>query len=191
MSPSLVFLAAWVLWALSWMVAAAWTGQTRVRAPFGDVWLYRTVILLGAVLLYHRVSEYLRAPRLWDVDYNGAYALAGLAVLGFAFAWWARIHLGTLWSGAVMVKEDHRIVDSGPYGWVRHPIYTGLLLATLATAAAIATLPAVLGAMLIVLGIWLKARLEERFLRAELGEAPYDAYRRRVPMLVPFGPVSR
>jgi protein-S-isoprenylcysteine O-methyltransferase Ste14 len=58
---------------------------------------------------------------------------------------------------------------------VRHPIYTGLIVALAATAAA-----------LLAIGFWLKARAEERFLSAELGAEAYGAYRRRVPMLIPF-----
>ena len=69
---------------------------------------------------------------------------------------------------------------------MRHPIYTGLIGATIATATASATATAVVGAMLIVFGMWLKARTEERFLTEELGPEAYAAYQRRVPMLVPF-----
>ena len=89
------------------------------------------------------------------------------------------------WSGSVTAKADHRIVDTGPYALVRHPIYTGLLLSAFATAALYGTALAVLGALLILLGFWIKARLEERFLRAELGPEAYDAYASRVGMLVP------
>jgi protein-S-isoprenylcysteine O-methyltransferase Ste14 len=81
-------------------------------------------------------------------------------------------------------------VDSGPYALVRHPIYTGLLLALLATAAAKGTIFGVAGFLILLIGFWSKARLEERWLTAELGEDAYGSYRRRVPMLVPFGPRS-
>jgi protein-S-isoprenylcysteine O-methyltransferase Ste14 len=107
-------------------------------------------------------------------------------VVGFAFCWWARIHLGKLWSGIITRKTDHRIVDTGPYGLVRHPIYTGLLLAILATMVAKGTIIGIAGAAVIATGIYMKARLEERFLRQELGPAAYDEYAGRVPMLVPF-----
>jgi protein-S-isoprenylcysteine O-methyltransferase Ste14 len=123
----------------------------------------------------------LLAPRLWHVGYAGAYALSA----GILFTWWARIHIGRLWSGSITRKEDHHVVDTGPYALVRHPIYTGLILALLATAAAQATANALAGAVLLNVGFWLKARAEERFLMAELGADAYDAYRRRVPMLVP------
>jgi len=71
---------------------------------------------------------------------------------------------------------------------VRHPIYTGLIIALLATAVTEATPVALLGAVLIALGLWVKARAEERFLLSELGPEAYESYRRRVPMLVPFLP---
>nr|WP_280178209.1 MULTISPECIES: isoprenylcysteine carboxylmethyltransferase family protein [Mesorhizobium] len=107
--------------------------------------------------------------------------------MGLIFSWWARIHLGRLWSASVTAKADHRIVDTGPYGLVRHPIYTGLLLALLATMAAKGTVWGIAGVALLTIGIVMKAKLEERFLRGELGPA-YDDYARRVPMLVPFTP---
>jgi protein-S-isoprenylcysteine O-methyltransferase Ste14 len=71
---------------------------------------------------------------------------------------------------------------------VRHPIYTGLILAIIATAAAQATVTSIVAAVLITAGFWLKAHIEERFLTSELGAEAYGSYRRRVPMLVPFGP---
>jgi protein-S-isoprenylcysteine O-methyltransferase Ste14 len=69
---------------------------------------------------------------------------------------------------------------------VRHPIYTGLIVAILATGVAVATWTALLGALLISLGQWQKARMEEKFLSAELGATAYGAYCRRVPMIVPL-----
>ena len=98
------------------------------------------------------------------------------------------MHLGRLWSGTVTAKAGHHVVDTGPYGLVRHPIYTGLLLAILATMAAKGTLWGIAGAVLLTIGIVMKARLEESFLRGELGSA-YDDYAKRVPMLMPFAPI--
>ena len=114
-----------------------------------------------------------------------AWSLTLVVAFGLLFTWWARLHLGRLWSGTVTQKRDHRIVDTGPYAIVRHPIYTGLLLSSIATAALEATWVGLAGAALMVLGFYLRARLEERFLRGSLGSA-YDEYRRRVPMLIPF-----
>lgn len=85
-------------------------------------------------------------------------------------------------------KTGHRVIDTGPYAIVRHPIYAGLILALSMTAAIGGTPLSVAGGLLLIAGITLKARLEERFLREELGPQAYDAYARRVPMLLPFGP---
>ncbi|HVV92397.1 MAG TPA: isoprenylcysteine carboxylmethyltransferase family protein [Hyphomicrobiales bacterium] len=186
MTIFLAFTAAWVAWAVSWFVAALWSSRPARRAGVGAEASYRVITLVGAVMLFLPGRRLFWTPRLWDVGWTGAWILVAIAVAGFAFCWWARIHLGALWSGSVTRKPDHRIVDSGPYGLVRHPIYTGILLAIFATAIAKGTVLAIAGAVVMTLGFYVKARLEERFLGAELGAAAYDAYRRRVPMLVPF-----
>ena len=108
--------------------------------------------------------------------------------MGLAFTWWARLHLGTLWSGNVTRKEGHRVIDTGPYGLVRHPIYTGLLLAIFATLLLRPGWYGLGSAAFFTIGFVTKLRLEERFLKAELGPDDYEAYQARVPMLVPFWP---
>ena len=124
---------------------------------------------------------------MWLVPDILGWILTCVAAAGLAFAWWARIHLGTLWSASVGRKADHRIVDTGPYGIVRHPIYTGIIAATASIAIVRASPAAISGFVIVTLGWWMKARLEERFLREQLGAANYDAYAARVPMLVPLG----
>ncbi len=188
MRPTTVFGVIWLGWLASWIVAALWSGRTEKRVATWQIWSYRAALLAGAILLLHSTRQLLGESRLWHVGYDGAYALAGLTLAGIVFAWWARIHLGRLWSSAITRKEGHRVIDTGPYALVRHPIYTGLIVAICATAAAQATVSGCFGAALITLGLWLKAGIEERFLMSELGTEAYGAYRRRVPMLVPFLP---
>ncbi len=190
MRPYQLFAAIWVAWGVTWLGAAAWSDRTQKRAASWDVSAFRLLTAIGAILLWHGTARAFGLSRLWHVGYGGAYALAGVTLTGIGFAWWARLHLGRLWSGSITLKERHRIVDTGPYSLVRHPIYTGLIGATLATAAAQATATAVVGWALVALGLWLKARAEERFLVDEFGSESYAAYQRRVPMLVPFIPRS-
>ena len=76
----------------------------------------------------------------WQIGDYGAYALVGVMLVGLALTWWARMQLGRLWSSAITRKEEHRLVETGPYALVRHPIYTGIITALLATAAIEATL---------------------------------------------------
>jgi protein-S-isoprenylcysteine O-methyltransferase Ste14 len=90
-----------------------------------------------------------------------------------------------MWSSSVTRKADHHIVDTGPYAFVRHPIYTGIITACAAMAAQRGTVAGLAGLVLVILGFWIKARLEERFLRIELGAEPYDAYAKRTGMLFP------
>jgi protein-S-isoprenylcysteine O-methyltransferase Ste14 len=125
--------------------------------------------------------------RLWHVGLNGAYVLVALTAGGLIFSWWARIWLGKLWSSGVTRKEGHTVIDTGPYALVRHPIYTGILAAALATTIAKATLAGIAGFALLVAGLWVKARFEEGFLADQLDPGAYAAYRQRVPMLVPLG----
>ncbi|HZZ36042.1 MAG TPA: isoprenylcysteine carboxylmethyltransferase family protein, partial [Caulobacteraceae bacterium] len=119
------------------------------------------------------------------------WLLAVAALVGVSITWWARIQLGRLWSSTVTRKADHRVVDTGPYRLVRHPIYTGIIFATIATMIVAGSAFAVVGAALMLAGWYVKARLEERFLRAELGASAYDDYARRVPMLLPFVRLGR
>jgi isoprenylcysteine carboxyl methyltransferase (ICMT) family protein YpbQ len=176
----------WLGWVASWVAASFWSGRTKTHVRTLDSWVYRLPILLGAILLLPLTERLLGARPLYRPGDAGTYAAAVVVLLGIAFAWWARIELGRFWSNAITRKEDHRIIDTGPYALVRHPIYTGQIVGLLASGIAIATWPAMLGMLLISFGEWQKARMEERFLRVELGADAYAAYCRRVPMLVPF-----
>ena len=187
MSPAIAIVTLWAGWIVSWLLAARWSQPTAGRPALSAQVRYRIPMILGAVLMFKPAHGYEGPLRLWHIGWIGAWICVALVAAGIAFAWWARVHLGRLWSGNITIKIDHRIVDTGPYAWVRHPIYTGLLLSLLATAAAKGTLPAVGGFLLLLLGIWMKARLEERWLATQLGEDAYDAYRQRVPMLIPLG----
>jgi len=186
LQPNEAFQVIWIGWVVSWVAASLWSGRTEKRAATREMWIYRIVIFAGAILIAPWTAQVLGERPAWQVGSYGAYAFVGVMLTGLALTWWARIHLGRLWSSAITRKEEHRLVETGPYEYVRHPIYTGLIIALLATAASEATPVAALGAVLIALGLWLKARTEERFLLTELGPDTYESYRRRVPMLVPF-----
>jgi protein-S-isoprenylcysteine O-methyltransferase Ste14 len=188
MRPGLAVIALWLGWAMSWLGAAAWSNRTEKRAGLRVEAGYRIVLALGGMLFAVPAHGYEGALRVWHVDRLTAWVCVALIAAGFAFCWWGRIHLGRLWSGQITRKAEHRVVDTGPYRIVRHPIYTGILLAVWATMVAKGTILGIVAAPLLTLGLWMKARLEENWLRSELGPSAYDDYRRRVPMLIPFGP---
>lgn len=187
-STNEIFELIWIAWLVSWVAASFWSRRIKKRDATCQTWTYRVAIIAGSILLAPWTAQAFAEKPLWEVDYAGAYALAGVMLAGISLTWWARTHLGRLWSSAITLKEGHRVINTGPYAYVRHPIYTGLITALLATAAAEATVAALVGAALIVFGLWLKARAEERFLMVEFGADAYGSYCRRVPMLVPFLP---
>lgn len=186
--PGIVIIAEWIVFALSWILAAAWSSPVERRPGASREILYRVLLIAGGIVLAVPAHGYRGPLRLWLVTREQAWGCAIAILLGFAFAWWARIHLGALWSSNVTAKTNHRVIDSGPYAVVRHPIYTGILFAVYATAAAKGTVPGIAGASVITVGLWLKARLEESWLSGQLASDAYRRYRSRVPMLVPFGP---
>jgi protein-S-isoprenylcysteine O-methyltransferase Ste14 len=175
----------WGLWFVSWLLAAPWSNPTEARPRLASELLYRALTIVGVAFLFVPGRYVGGVPKLWDTPWVVSWCLVGVAAVGFAFCWWARLHLGRMWSSSVTRKADHHIVDTGPYALVRHPIYTGIIIAAAAMAAQEATLLALAGLALIVLGFWIKALLEERFLREQLGREAYDAYARRTGMLFP------
>ena len=185
LSPGSVIQAAWALWVISWLAAAGWSSPAERRSRSEHEVVWRLLTALGALLLFalpRRLSDVV----LFRPADAVAWTLVCIAVSGFAFTWWARVVLGRLWSSGVTRKADHIIVTAGPYRIVRHPIYSGIILAVIGTAFIRGTAASCAGATLMAVGLVIKARVEERFLKSELGERQYREYARRVPMLVPF-----
>ena len=177
----------WLLWALSWIGTMFWSAPAIGRVPFGRQVIYRIVTLAGFLLLFGLWSpRYAAMTQLWRPTTSQQWLLDLAVLAGFAFSWWARVELGDLWSANITRKQDHRLIDSGPYGLVRHPIYTGIIIAAFATAAVQGTLVALVGAALMAFGWYLKARLEEEFLLEQLGFDTYHDYAERTAMLIPF-----
>lgn len=109
---------------------------------------------------------------------------AALTWAGVLFACAARFVLGRNWSSVVQLKQGHELIVAGPYRLVRHPIYTGLLLAFIGTALAIGEWRGVLGTLIVGLSFWFKLRLEERWMRERFGAA-YLEYMRGTWALIP------
>jgi protein-S-isoprenylcysteine O-methyltransferase Ste14 len=102
-----------------------------------------------------------------------------------AFAIWARFYLGRNWSGTVTVKQDHKLIRTGPYAVVRHPIYAGFGLAILGTAIAIGEVRGLAATVTALIGMALKSRLEEEFMTEQFG-AEYVQYKKDVKAMIPF-----
>jgi protein-S-isoprenylcysteine O-methyltransferase Ste14 len=103
---------------------------------------------------------------------------------GLSFTVWARLRLDTNWSGAVQVKAAHALVRTGPYRWVRHLIYTGMLAALLGNAIAVDQWRGLLAFGIVLAGFVYKLRLEERWMIETFGDA-YVEYRKHSKALIP------
>lgn len=189
MSAGAAIVAAWLLWLVTWVMAAGWSARTASHHDLGAESPSRVLTLAALVMLiasYYPVGF----AHLWVTPPVIAWIALAFVVAGLLFTWMARLHLGPLWSSTSAPTEDHRIVDTGPYGIVRHPVYAGLLLAAIATALERGRLEAVAGVLVLIAGVSLRAKLEERLLRRDLGDEAYASYRTRVPMLLPFTKIS-
>ncbi|MEQ1770753.1 MAG: isoprenylcysteine carboxylmethyltransferase family protein [Devosia sp.] len=187
MSYSLPFAVLWCVWFAAWFGAGIFASRPEKRPRLSREARYWAVTAAGGVLLYLNFRTTGGLQVQWTVAGALEWALLVVAAIGLGFTWWARVHLGVLWSGNVTRKPGHRVVETGPYGLVRHPIYTGILLAVYATALLRPGWYGLAGCVVMTLGFIDKIRLEEAFLGEILG-SEYAAYRARVPMLVPFLP---
>ena len=192
MKPENTIYALWSAWVVSWTAAMLWSGRTEKRGGIVAEGFFRVVLYFGVILLFAVPSgqRIYAQTQLWHFGDVINWILVALTAAGLLFTWWARIHLGRLWSDWVTKKAGHHVVDTGPYRLVRHPIYSGLILAALATAIEKGTSFAILGAATMTLAFYTKARREERFLRAELGAHAYDTYARKTAMLLPFARIQ-
>ena len=183
-APEVVF---WVLLSAWLLGEGAFALQTTMRDPEArdpsePVLTAALVggIGLGVLLAARAESLALPAPDWWP-------PLLGLAVfaLGIAYRIWAVRTLGRFFRYTVVVDADHRVVEDGPYRLVRHPSYTGLLMAALGTGIALANWLSIAACLVpALIGFSIRLLHEERVLASELGE-PYRTYMRRTRRLVP------
>jgi len=174
-----VFAIGWAAFWIYWLVAAF--SMKRGRLPLARELRIRAVIFVLVIIL-------LRLGAFQNNGLNSDPWLAGLGLVLFAaglgFAIWARIHIGRNWGTPMSQKNDPELVTSGPYQLVRHPIYSGILVAGIGTAVALSWSWLVAVALAGIYFVY-SATIEERNLTEQFPDA-YPEYRRSTKMLVPF-----
>src|SRR4029077_13226753 len=176
----------WLVFAAIWVIAALSTKRTVYRESRAQRLRYWVVLVVAFFLMVD--DRRLPYPLNLDIIPHVApiaWAAAVLCVIGLAFAVWARVTLGRNWSGVVTLKEGHELVERGPYRFVRHPIYTGILTMFFATALARGHLSGFVGTLLIFASFWIKLRNEEKLMLQQFPER-YADYRRRAKRIIPF-----
>ncbi|HVW82481.1 MAG TPA: isoprenylcysteine carboxylmethyltransferase family protein [Candidatus Paceibacterota bacterium] len=183
MQPAAIVGLAWLVFIAVWFVSALSAKRTLVRHTVG--WWIRIVVIVAAVVLASNLGrDWMRLLFIPWASAPLAWLGAALAVAGVALAIWARVYLGRNWGMPQAVKEDPELVTTGPYALVRHPIYTGMLLAMTGSALSAGLWWAI---VLVGAGSYfiLSAHKEEALMLATFPDA-YRAYRARTKMLVPF-----
>jgi protein-S-isoprenylcysteine O-methyltransferase Ste14 len=174
----------WIAWVVYWVTMAFATKRTVEREGFIGYRLVVGILIVGLVAA-GRLLHVSSRSQLWHTPLVLGVVSDCIVVAGAAFTVWARITLGRNWSAEVTFKQDHELIESGPYALVRHPIYTGLIVMALGTAInfgrafGFALLVALCG------GLWWKARQEERIMSRHFPDA-YAAYKVRVRAIIPF-----
>jgi protein-S-isoprenylcysteine O-methyltransferase Ste14 len=178
--------ALWLAWMLYWGVAAIGAKKTQQLESIQSRLSHIVPLVLGVIAICARgvLSPWLEQRYLPQTPF-WFWLSAALVAAGLTFSIVARTWLGSNWSGVVTLKKDHELIRSGPYRWVRHPIYTGLLLALLGTALSIGNGRALIGLALIIISALRKIAIEEHFLSDQFGE-DYARYRAQAKTLVPF-----
>jgi len=178
--------ALWIAWLAYWAIAARSTKETRRQESRSSRFSHYAPLIAGAVILGW--PDILGAQL--EQRFPGPLAVwlslgVALVALGLAFSAAARAKLGGNWSATITLKKDHELIRGGPYALVRHPIYTGMLLAFFGSALAIGRWRALVGLVLLAAGLLRKMAIEERLMTEQFGEA-YARYRAEVPALIPF-----
>ena len=175
----------WLAWILYWWISARDVKTTRWREPLQSQLLHRTPLLIGALLfaMPRWAPRFLKARFLPPGNLPWLVGTI-LVAAGLGFSVWARGHLGRNWSAHVVVKEDHALVRTGPYRHLRHPIYSGLLVAFLGTAIAIGEWRGLVAFLLMLLSFGIKSRAEETRMRQTFPE--YAQYQRESAAIIPL-----
>ena len=175
----------WVAFAIHWLIEARGTRKTEVSESVWFRVLRLGILLITFVLL---LSPWLRmgwlGRRFAPENAIGRGVGLTLTVAGLLLGIWARRTLGAYWSDRVALKVDHQLIRGGPYAHLRHPIYSGVLLAVAGTALAIAEWRGVVALVLLGANYVVKAKREDRILAARFGEN-FAEYKRQAGFLTP------
>ena len=177
--------ALWALFGLYWLISALKRKKTKQRETWSHRFRYVLPLFVAFYLLARPEAHYgwLAArfvPTSPAVEWIGVL----LTAVGVTVALWARWHLGANWSGVVTLKEGHELIRSGPYRTIRHPIYTGILLALMGTAVAVGEVRGLLAVAIAWFSFYTKARREESFLTQEFGPS-FAEHTKRTGMFLP------
>ena len=178
---------AWVVLIVIWIAQSFGNKKTAIVTHKGEQVVVFILMSIGFGLMFNqRVLPWGLSTSLFYPEAQSALLGDVFALAGVAFAIWARITLGKNWSGAaVTIKKDHQLIESGPYAYVRHPIYGGFLTAVIGTAFTIGTVASFLSPIFLLAVFTLRMRREEEMLTLQFPNE-YPSYITRTKALIPY-----
>ena len=180
-AAGLLWLAVFILWAILRLTTKKTVGSHSDARAQVSVWF---VWLAWLILFNRNLRPGVLGERFFPVSPAINAIGMALTIVGLGFAVWARFAIGRNWGAMITVQEDHKLIQQGPYAIVRHPIYSGFMLATLGTALILGEFGGLISVVLIVLAWGYKAHMEESFMIEQFG-TEYEDYRHRVKGLIP------
>jgi protein-S-isoprenylcysteine O-methyltransferase Ste14 len=176
----------WLVFVAYWFLSALKLKAVKRREPSAERLVYIACMIVAYVLLFNDGLSNARWLGERFMPFSAQLGALGVAItyVGVGFAIWARWHLGQNWSATVTLKEGHELIRSGPYAHIRHPIYTGMLLALAGTALALGEYRGLLSLVIATASFTTKARKEERYLVQEFGDR-FQEHFRKTGMFLP------
>jgi protein-S-isoprenylcysteine O-methyltransferase Ste14 len=175
----------WAAMGVYWLVSALGARKTEVNEarPFRIFRLLLLCLMFTLLLTNLLRMGWLAWRFIPDADWTRSVGIAVTAA-GLALCVWARRNLGEYWSDKVSLKVDHQLIRSGPYSFLRHPIYSGVLLGIAGTALAIGEWRGVIVLVVMTANYWIKAGREDTILAGKFGAA-FEEHRKRAGSLLP------
>ncbi len=175
---------AWIVFALVWLINAFSAKRNVSNSWRRNSWLRIIIALCVYFLFREQLQRLILAGHISSTNlFLGAIG-ALLTALGIGIAIWARLYLGTNWGMPMTLKENRELVMSGPYSYIRHPIYAGVMLAMIGTVFVVGPWLLVVFALYFLYFLF-SATSEEKTLMKEFPNV-YPAYKKRTKMLIPF-----
>jgi protein-S-isoprenylcysteine O-methyltransferase Ste14 len=185
---ALIISASWIVFILVWLVSALAAKRTIKRSWWKTWWRSAWIRIIIALIIYvffsHQLTELFRNGPIISTNVILGATGSLLTVAGIMLALWARFYLGTNWGMPMSLKENRELVTTGPYQYVRHPIYTGVMLAMLGSALVWGRWLLIAVAIYFLYFIF-SAISEEKTLSNEFPNT-YPSYKKKTKMLIPF-----
>lgn len=186
MTPFKICVYLWTLVAVVYLLLSLLNKkQTIVKEKSTSRLIYLLCLVVGMALIFYEDFPYgyLSGP-IYKINNSWSWTGIIITAIGISFSLWARLIIGSNWSGVVLIKKDHKLIQSGPYSIVRHPTYSGFICALIGTVMVLDQLRGIVGLIILVVSFLWKIEKEENMLSSQFSN--YSDYQQNTKKLIPF-----